>query len=92
MLIKKFYFSIRAYGLLISQVLFPVVFIIIGNVVALTGSGGVGGEDPKRSLTLQNSALFVNNLTLFHAQFGSLSIDNSSELLDFSVRKDCIIS
>lgn len=84
MLVKKFYISIRAYGLLIGQVLFPVFFIILGNVIAISGPSG-SAQDPKRTLAFQDSALFGNNLTLFYAQFGSLSIDNSTESALYSV-------
>lgn len=86
MFCKKFYLSFRQYGFLISQVLFPVFFVILGNVVARIGTSS-GGQDPIRSISLENSALFTNNITLFHAQFGSLNVDDSSEL--FSV---CIAS
>ena len=89
MFVKKFYISIRAYGFLISQVLFPAFFIILGNVLAITGLRGTGqGQDPQRTLTLERSALFVDNMTLFYAQFGNLNIRNSSESFFLSVRED----
>lgn len=86
MLCKKFYISIRIYGFLISQVLFPVFFVILGNVIAALGTRDAG-QDPPRTLSLQTSALFANNITLFHAQFGSLGVVNSNEL--FSVSWTC---
>ena len=88
MLVKKFFFSIRAYGLLISQVLFPVVFIVLANVLAVTTLRSTG-PDPERTLTLQNSALFDDNITLFYANFGNLNIENSSEAFFLSVRNNC---
>ena len=87
MLTKKFYISIRAYGFLISQLLLPAFFVILGNVLAISGSGaGASSQDPKRLLTLDNSALFVDNMTLFYAQLGDPSIDNISDSFIFSVR------
>ena len=86
MFVKKFYISIRAYGFLISQVLFPAFFIILGNVLAITGLRGTDqGQDPQRTLTLENSALFVDNVTVFYVQFGHLNIQNSSESFFLSV-------
>ena len=84
MFVKKFYISLRAYGFLISQLFFPVLFIIIANVLAISIPNNTGPE-PKRALTLDNSALFVDNLTLFYAQLGNISTDNSSEPFLLSV-------
>ena len=84
MFVKKFYISLRAYGFLISQLFFPVFFVIFANVLARSIPNNTGPE-PKRALTLDNSALFVDNLTLFYAQFGNISIDNTSEPFVLSV-------
>ena len=78
MFVKKFYISLRAYGFLISQLFFPVFFVIFANVLAISIPNDTGPE-PKRALTLDNSALFVDNLTLFYAQFGNISIYNTSD-------------
>jgi hypothetical protein len=84
MFVKKFYISLRAYGFLISQIFFPVFFIIFANVLAISIPNDTGPE-PKRALTLDSSALFIDNLTLFYAQFGNISTDNASEPFLLSV-------
>ena len=84
MFLKKFFVSIRAYGFLISQLVLPAFFIILANVLAISIPSS-GGQEPRRALTLENSALFVDNLTLFYAQFDNISIDNTSEPFLLSV-------
>ena len=84
MFVKKFYISLRAYGFLISQIFFPVFFIIFANILAISIPNDTGPE-PQRALTLDNSALFVDNLTLFYAQLGNISTNNASEPFFLSV-------
>ena len=79
MFVKKFYISLRAYGFLISQIFIPALFIVFANVLAIINVGDADSA-PKRALTLDNSALFVDNLTLFYAQLGNISADNSFHL------------
>ena len=74
MFVKKFYISLRAYGFLISQIFIPVLFIVFANVLATIDVGESDtntDSEPKRALTLENSALFVDNLTLFYARLGT---------------------
>ena len=84
MFVKKFYISLRSYGFLISQFFFPLFFIIFANVLVRSIPNNAGSE-PKRALTLDNSALFMDNLSLFYAQLGNVSIDNTSEPFLLSV-------
>lgn len=84
MFVKKFYISLRAYGFLISQLFFPVFFAVFANILAISIPTDTGSA-PSRALTLDNSALFVDNLTLFYAQFGNISTDNASEPFLLSV-------
>ena len=79
MFVKKFYISLRAYGFLISQIFIPALFIIFANVLATINVGDADSA-PKRALTLDDSALFVDNLTLFYVQLGNISTDNSFHL------------
>ena len=81
--VKKFYISLRAYGFLSFQIFFPVFFIIFANVLAISLDNKE--PEPKRALTLENSALFVDNMTLFYAQLGNISTDNASEPFFLSV-------
>ena len=84
MFVKKFYISLRAYGFLISQLFFPVFFAVFANILAISIPTDTSSA-PSRTLTLDNSALFVDNLTLFYAQFGNISTDNASEPFLLSV-------
>ena len=88
MFVKKFHISLRAYGFLISQIFVPVVFIVFANILLVSNPGDTRLE-PKRALTLDNSALFADNLTLFYAQFGNISTDDSSEPFFLSVSQYC---
>ena len=86
MFVKKFHISLRAYGFLISQIFIPILFVVFANILAISNLGNTGPQ-PKRSLTLENSALFVDNLTLFYAQLGNISTNNASEPFLLSVSK-----
>ena len=88
MFVKKFHISLRAYGFLISQIFVPVVFIVFANILLISNPGDTRLE-PKRALTLDNSALFADNLTLFYAQFGNISTDDASEPFSLSVSQYC---
>ena len=86
MFTKRFYNSLRFYGTPI-QIFVPVFFVLLGNVLAIIdiGSTSTQQDDPNRVLSLENSALFDDKLTLFYAQFGDVNISNTPFLL--SVRK-----
>ena len=83
MFIKRLYNSLRFYGALISQIFFPVFFVLLGNVLAITdpGNTSIQRDDPNRVLSLENSALFKTDLNIFYAQFGDVNIDNKPLLL-----------
>lgn len=69
----------RFYAAVVSQIFFPILFVLCGMVLAVTGPGR-DQDDPKRTLTLRNSALFGGNLSLFYAQFGEINVGNISIL------------
>ena len=86
MFVKKFHISLRAYGFLISQIFIPILFVVFANILVISDLGN-NGPQPKRALTLENSAFFVDNLTLFYAQLGNISTNNASEPFLLSVSK-----
>ena len=86
MFVKKFHISLRAYGFLISQIFIPILFVVFANILVISDLGNTGPQ-PKRALTLENSALFVDNLSLFYAQLGNISTNNVSEPFLLSVSK-----
>ena len=79
MIVKRFYNSLRFYGALVSQLLLPLLFTILGlTVVAVTP---VSQEDAPRTLQLSDSGLSPGNSSVFFAQFGgSLSMNLSVSL------------
>ena len=84
MFTKRFYNSLRFYAAVVSQIFFPIVFVLFGMVLAVTGPGR-DQDDPIRILSLDNSALFSGNLSLFYAQLGDVDIDNTSFVLSVSL-------
>ena len=86
--LKGVYNSVRSYIALISQLVLPILFILIGLILAKT-TPSVIDDDPKRSIELRTSAVSTNNLTLFFAQFGDLPLNNSSNFT-FAVRQGCL--
>ena len=84
MFTKRFYNSMRFYAAVVSQIFFPILFVLCGMVLAVTGPGR-DQDDPKRTLTLRNSALFGGNLSLFYAQFGEVNVGNISFILSVSL-------
>ena len=81
MFTKRFYNSLRFYAAVVSQVFFPILFVLFGMILAVTGPGR-DQDDPSRILTLDNSAFFGGNLSLFYAQFGE---PTEQDILPFSV-------
>ena len=77
MLIKRAINTLRFPAALVLQLLLPTVGILLAMVLAVSVS--ISSSDPKRALTIDNSALTRSDLTLFYAQF-----ENSSGL-DLSV-------
>ena len=83
---KRFYHSLRFYAAVISQVLFPALFVSLGMVLAITVPGR-DQDDTKRVLSLENSALFAENLSLFYAQLGDINVNNTTLILSVSFIK-----
>ena len=81
MFTKRFYNSLRFYAAVVSQIFFPILFVLFGMVLAVTGPSR-DLDDQSRILTLENSALFGGNLSLFYAQFGK---PDEQDILPFSV-------
>ena len=75
--IKRFFNSLRNWSTLIWQLVLPLLFILLALILAVTVPSG-SAPDPKRVLTLENSAA-SDNITVFWAQFdeGPNSIDLS---------------
>ena len=84
MFTKRFYNSLRFYAAVISQIFFPILFILFGMILAVTGPGR-DQDNPKRVLTLKNSALFGGNISLFYAQLGEINVGNTSFVLSVSL-------
>ena len=85
MFLKRFYHSLRFYAAVISQILFPVLFVSLGMVLAITVPGR-DQDDSKRVLNLDNSALFTDNLSMFYAQFGDINVNNKMFILSVSYK------
>lgn len=75
--LKRVYNSARFWGAAVSQLLLPVGFILFALILAVTSSTR-NEDDPKRLLSLKNSALSSDNISLFYAQFGDLNPINFS--------------
>lgn len=67
MFMKRFYNSLRFYIAVITQLVLPLIFILLALILIKIPS--YLGEQPQRLLTLKNSAL-SRNATAFWAQFG----------------------
>lgn len=78
MFMKRFYNSLRFYIAVLTQLVLPLIFILLGLILIKIPNTGLGDE-PRRLLTLHNSAL-SRNVTAFWAQFGDTPLD-----LDFAV-------
>ena len=60
------------------------MFVSLGMVLAITVPGS-DQNDSKKVLNLDNSALFTDNLSLFYAQFGDISVNDTTLMLSLSV-------
>lgn len=78
MLLKRAIHALRFPAAIVLQFLIPVCCILLAMVLVLSFTSS-SNSDPKRVLTINNSALLSSDLTLFYAQF-----ENSSGL-DLSV-------
>ena len=68
MFLKRFYNSLRYYVAIITQLILPLVFMFLALVLIKIPNNTLG-DQPRRLLTLHNSAL-SRNITAFWAQFG----------------------
>jgi len=80
MFLKRLYNSLRFYIAAITQLLIPMIFILLALIFVKMPDPFIG-DDPKRELRLDNSAL-SKNVTTFWAAFGVPSNND----LSFAVR------
>ena len=71
MYLKRCYNSLRFYIAVITQLLLPMIFILLALILIKIPVPNIGDE-PRRLLTLHNSAL-SRNVTAFWAEFGDQS-------------------
>ena len=70
MFLKRFYNSLRFYHAVITQLILPLIFIILALLIVKLPEGSQG-DDPKRTLTLSGGSL-SNEADTFWAHFGPL--------------------
>ena len=70
LLIKRFLHSLRNWRAIITQLIMPVIFIILGLVLVYTVPG-INSLDPKRSLSLRNSGIDDEDIRTFYAECGN---------------------
>ena len=80
MFLKRFYNSLRFYIAVITQLVLPLIFILLALILIKIPNPNLG-DQPSRLLTLENSAL-SRNVTTFWAQFGDTPAN-----FDLEVRK-----
>ena len=68
MFMKRFYNSLRFYIAVLTQLVLPLIFILLALILIKIPTSRLG-DAPRRELTLHNSAL-SKNVTAFWAQFG----------------------
>ena len=79
MFLKRFYNSLRFFAAVFTQLLMPMLFVLLALILAKT-LPNPNEDDAPRELRLDNSAL-SSNITLFYAQLQNPTGFN----LDFSV-------
>lgn len=84
MLVKRFYMSIRFWQATLPQHLIPILSVLVALVIVVTLPDG-SGNDPKRTLSIQNSAIDPDNRILFWAELG----EDPTEIFNFEVRFVC---
>ena len=82
MFLKRFFNSLRFWAALISQLLLPLIFVLLALVLSET-LPDPNVNDPRRALKLQNSAL-SKNVILFYADF------SKNEAINFGVSIDTV--
>jgi len=70
LLIKRLLHSIRNWRAIITQVVLPILFILLGLILIETVPGITEPDDP-RVMSLQESALLDDDIITFYAEFGS---------------------
>jgi len=70
LLVKRFLHSIRNWRAIITQIVLPVIFILLGLILIETVPGTTE-EDQQRILNLPESALTDDNIVAFLAEFGT---------------------
>ena len=77
MFLKRFYNSLRYYNAIITQLIIPLIFIILALLIVKIPPRA--RDSPKRALTLSRSAL-SDRVEVFWAHFGDLSTEFSFEV------------
>ena len=77
--------SVRFWQATLAQYLIPILSVLVALVIVVTLPDG-SGNDPKRSLSIENSAIDADNRILFWAEVG----EDPPELFDFGVRLACL--
>ena len=80
MFLKRVYNSLRFWQAIITQLVLPLLFVLIAMILAVT-LPNANENDPSRPLVISNSALDPDNRLVFFALFG----DVPSNTLDFNV-------
>ena len=78
--LKRFYNSLRFWQAIITQLVLPLLFVLIAMILAVT-LPNANENDPSRPLKISNSALVPDSQLVFFATLG----DVPSNSLDFSV-------
>jgi len=84
MFIKRIYYSIRFYPAMVTQLVFPVLFVAIGLAVILSNPNA---DDPPRALYVNTNGLDSRNTTIFYAELDGKSMNFS----DF-IAKDLLVT
>ena len=70
LLVKRFLHSIRNWRAIITQIIIPILFIILGLVLIETVPGRTS-NDEKRLLSMPQSSLIEDRIMTFYAELGS---------------------
>ena len=69
LLVKRFLHSIRNWRAIITQIIIPILFIILGLVLIETVPGRTS-NDEKRLLSMPQSSLIEDRIMTFYAELG----------------------
>jgi len=70
LLVKRFLHSLRNWHAIITQIIIPIIFIILGLVLIETVPGTTS-HDEKRPLSMAESALIEDRIMMFYAELDS---------------------